>query len=89
MLSDMMITERSSTLGYQYKTSLIKHLRFMPLEIASLCNLVSLVKIVIPSTKCWEYYEGWDLTPENACSGVYTSYGYNITNLQRGNWWSQ
>ena len=54
MLSDMVITERSSTLGYQTKLSLLQQipimqLDLMPLESTSLRNLPAVWNRVMPT----------------------------------------
>ena len=67
MMSGMMTTERSSTLGYKLrllKQSLMLQLNFMSLDSNFLCNLSA------------QYDEGQNLTPVNACSYGYTIRGF-------------
>ena len=57
MMSDMVITERSSTLFYQNKLrllqqSLMVQLILMPLERTSLCKLLEVGNIVIHYNPC-------------------------------------
>ena len=82
MLSEIVDTEINSTLGYKNKLkllqqSLVLQLNLMPLESNSLCKISS------------QYYEGWNITPENIWSGGYIICGWKNTNWQQGTWWYQ